>query len=312
MSDSLDGLILLPHLRVENANAISGPLTWGFPAPTAFTGFVHALQRTLGDENASLDGVGIICHSFNPQVYQPAGKYHHCFRLARHPLGQDGKSASMIEEGRAHLEISLLIGIRGDLDEDEGKKFVEQMHQTALGMRLAGGTFLPTPSGQRYEAKHYELSGTLEGNQTVFRQLCRRLLPGFALVSRHEQFRDYLSERCKEDPSITALDALLELTALHIEPIASDSQTSDKTDWQSFRMLPGWLVPLPIGYGAISPLHEAGSVRNARDNTTPFCFVESLYSLGEWLSPHRLSQPEELLWFHWADTDAGLYLCEHQ
>ena len=42
-----DGLLLLPHLRVQNANAISSPLTWGFPAPTAFLGFVHALERRL-------------------------------------------------------------------------------------------------------------------------------------------------------------------------------------------------------------------------------------------------------------------------
>ena len=41
----ISGLIVLPHLRVQNANAISGPLSWGFPSPTAFTGFVHALER---------------------------------------------------------------------------------------------------------------------------------------------------------------------------------------------------------------------------------------------------------------------------
>ena len=41
------GLLILPRLQIQNANAISGPLTWGFPAPTAFTGFVHALERRL-------------------------------------------------------------------------------------------------------------------------------------------------------------------------------------------------------------------------------------------------------------------------
>ena len=44
MSDVF-ALVLLPHLKVQNANAISGPLTWGFPSPTAFAGFVHALER---------------------------------------------------------------------------------------------------------------------------------------------------------------------------------------------------------------------------------------------------------------------------
>lgn len=49
MSD-ISALILLPRLKVQNANAISGPLTWGFPSPTAFTGFVHALERKFAAE----------------------------------------------------------------------------------------------------------------------------------------------------------------------------------------------------------------------------------------------------------------------
>jgi CRISPR-associated protein Csy2 len=69
-------------------------------------------------------------------------------------------------------------------------------------------------------------------------------------------------------------------------------------------------VPLPVGYGAISPLYEAGQVANARDDQTPFRFVECLYSLGEWKSPHRIQGPDELLWHHQADPEHGLYLCK--
>ena len=56
MSNNLSGLILLPRLRVQNANAISGPLSWGFPSPTAFTGFVHALERKLKQSGQLSDG----------------------------------------------------------------------------------------------------------------------------------------------------------------------------------------------------------------------------------------------------------------
>ncbi|WP_419638117.1 type I-F CRISPR-associated protein Csy2, partial [Thiolapillus sp.] len=31
----MDGLLLIPHLRVQNANVTAGPLSWGFPSPTA-------------------------------------------------------------------------------------------------------------------------------------------------------------------------------------------------------------------------------------------------------------------------------------
>ena len=109
MSDALSGVIILPHLRVQNANAVSGPLSWGAPAITAFTGFAHALQRRLDLEDYELDGVGVVCHGFQPQVYQPSGRYHWRFCLARHPMGQDGKPVGTVEEGRAHLELSLVL-----------------------------------------------------------------------------------------------------------------------------------------------------------------------------------------------------------
>jgi hypothetical protein len=47
----------------------------------------------------------------------------------------------------------------------------------------------------------------------------------------------------------------------------------------------------------------------ARDTTTPFRFVESLYSLGQWISPHRLTRLEQLLWHSTAEADAGIYRC---
>ena len=38
-------LLVLPRLRVQNANAISSPLTHGFPSMTAFLGLMWALER---------------------------------------------------------------------------------------------------------------------------------------------------------------------------------------------------------------------------------------------------------------------------
>ena len=38
-------ILVLPHLRIQNANAIGSPLTHGFPSITAFTGVMWALQR---------------------------------------------------------------------------------------------------------------------------------------------------------------------------------------------------------------------------------------------------------------------------
>ena len=70
-------------------------------------------------------------------------------------------------------------------------------------------------------------------------------------------------------------------------------------------------MPIPVGYAALGPLHVAGTVANARDASTPFRFVESLYSMGEWLGPHRLHTPRDLLWYADSRPDDGLYRCRN-
>ena len=56
-------LLVLPHLHVQNANAISSPLTHGFPSITSFTGLMLALQRQLVTTGIplKLQQVDVIC-----------------------------------------------------------------------------------------------------------------------------------------------------------------------------------------------------------------------------------------------------------
>lgn len=306
------GLLILPRLQVQNANAISGPLTWGFPSPTAFTGFAHALERRLrtdsGDLKQGFGGVGILCHRFDPQISQPAGRRTQVFRLTRNPVGKDGAPMALVEEGRAHLEISLVIAVKDELGESEGENWARVAHDIAQGMRLAGGSILPARKGERYKARWQPLPEYLEGQKEVFSKLRRRLLPGFALVQREDLLANRLAEIRVTQPDATTLDALLDLSRLNIEPAGHDPVKPEETLWQ-VRKRPGWLVPLPMGYAGISPLYRPGEVENARDNVTPFRFVESLYSLGEWVGPHRLENLQQLLWHTEADTENGIYRC---
>ena len=321
MSNNLSGLILLPRLRVQNANAISGPLSWGFPSPTAFTGFVHALERKLkqsGQLSDGFAGVGIICHHFEPQVSQPAGRRHRVFCLSRNPViagykKYEDKAASIVEEGRAHLEISLLIGVRDYFSDAEGQYLAEDLQNAAYGMRLAGGSPLFRP-GKRYAASWHPVAGNVADDTATFRKLRRRLLPGFALVQRDDLLKAHLAEMRQTAPASTALDALLDLSRLNFEPVvtpASEAGKPEEVSWQ-IRKKPGWLVPLPIGYAGISDLYAPGQVANTRDASTPFRFVESLYSLGEWVSPHRIQCFEQLLWTQEADAENGIYRCHNR
>ena len=314
ISNNLSGLILLPRLRVQNANAISGPLSWGFPSPTAFTGFVHALERKLAEQLADgFAGVGIVCHHFEPQISQPAGRRHKVFCLSRNPVGKDGGAPATIEEGRAHMEISLLIAVRDYFSDAEGQYLAEDLQHAAYGMRLAGGSLLYRP-GKRYAASWHPVAGNVADDTATFRKLRRRLLPGFALVQRDDLLKAHLAEMRQAAPASTALDALLDLSRLNFEPLvtpASEAGKPETVDWQ-IRKKPGWLVPLPIGYAGISDLYEPGQVANTRDASTPFRFVESLYSLCEWVSPHRIQCFEQLLWTQEADAENGIYRCHNR
>lgn len=319
-----DGLLLLPHLRVQSANAISSPLTWGFPAPTAFLGFAHALERKLADRfDQRFDGVGIVCHHFQAQAYKPNRRQHRVFAQSRNPVYlkrdaakfiADGTPPAIVEEGRIHLEVSLLIAVHGDFDEAlEEDGFAEAAMDAALGMRLAGGSVLPPDVGTA-KAEWIGWPADTDSQHRVFRRLRRRLLPGFALVHRPDILAEHLTALQIGAPGATVLDALLDLTALNHAPVpptpaegeANATATADKAEWR-IESRPGWLVPLPIGYAGISDLHPPGTVANTRDADTPFRFVESLVSLGQWIGPHRITELESLLWRHGGDPQAGLY-----
>ncbi len=310
--DAPEALLLLPRLRVQNANAISGPLTWGFPAVTAFTGFVHALQRALREEmEISLDGVAIVCHQHQAQTSQPAGKRTQVFHLSRNPVGKDGSTSAIVEEGRIHLDISLLIGVTGDALYDgmlDHQSIAQRAWDVALGMRLAGGSLLPPTGklGSRSQPVLAPWPGTVDEEARLSRHLGQRLLPGFALIPRDDLLARHTAALQEKDPSLTTLDALLDLSRLNIEPPGSLDESGEPREHWQVRQRSGWLVPIPVGYRSLSA-HEPGSVRNARDRSVPFHFVESLYGLGEWRSPHRFSDIRQLLWYH--QTEADLYRC---
>ena len=313
-----DGLLVLPHLRVQNANAISSPLTHGFPAMTAFLGLMWALARRLEhhDFPLALDSVGVICHDFQEQTTE--GNYVKTFCLTRNPIDKDGSTAAIVEEGRMHMEITLVFGVSGGFvreDQEIHAAIANTILEELSGMRIAGGSVLPGRDW-RSRPELVLLGGDAEDLRRNFRYLRRRWLPGFALVSRDKLLRNRLAHLRKATPTATALDALLDLARFNWQPvrpeaIADESDTTPKrVEWKP-EPRDGWIVPIPVGYGALSELFPPGHVQNARDGKTSFRFVESLYSIGQWVSPHRLTDVNQLLWYATTDTESGLYRCRN-
>lgn len=313
-----DGLLILPHLRVQNANAISSPLTHGFPSMTAFLGLMWALARKLETHDLPLafDSVGVICHDFDEQVTE--GGYVKAFRLTRNPVDKDGGSAAIVEEGRMHMEITLIFGISGgfvELDERAHDAIAQTVAHELAGMRIAGGSVLPSGDWRSRPAL-LRFGDDAEDVRRRFRHLRRRWLPGFALVCRDDLLHARLDRLREAEPETTALDALLDLSRFNWRPVRPDAEsdgaaaTTAKVEWKP-EPRPGWIVPIPVGFGALSELLSAGEVQSARDRDTPFRFVESLYSIGQWISPHRLDNAEQLLWYASTDPSAGLYRCRN-
>jgi len=307
----INTLLILPRLQIQAANAISGPLTWGFPSPTAFTGFAHALERRLAAELPDgFHGVGIICHRYEPQVFRPAGKFTRVFCLTRNPVGKDGSTAALVEEGKAHFEVTLVIGLADWVPEDDQGAVLDIIGRAVHSMRLAGGSMLPQRAGARYAPRLETWPSDEASQHEFFRRLRRYWLPGFALILREDRMQQALENMRESDPQATTLDALMDISRLNIEP-NKEPEVDGSTEWY-LRRREGWLVPLPVGYAGISELFEPGQVLNSRDTETPFRFVESLYSIGEWVSPHRLECLEQMLWHHTSDPENGIYRCTNR
>ena len=329
-NDDARFVLVLPRIRVQNANAISSPMTWGFPAITAFTGLMTALERRLGrDSGIALYGVGVICHGFEAQV--TTSGYTRSFYLTRNPVMQDGSTAGIVEEGRVHLDLTLVLDARLENErrgDSERARLVERVAHELAGMRLAGGSVMPAlPSDTRRSGRPTlervpdgwqddAAESQRDGHRQWFRRLVRPWLPGFVLVSRDDLLQRHLAELRATKPESSALEAWLDLSRWNSRAKRPELQETGgqplTAEWTTDPRQ-GWIVPIPVGFTALSELLEPGSVAGARDMSTPFRFVETVWSMGQWVSPHRLKKLSDAVWAPDHDLSQpdghGLYRC---
>jgi len=287
--------LLIPHLKIQNANAMSSPYTIGFPAMTAWLGAVHALQRKLqaqGYTNIILDKVAISCHDFDLQTYKGRGDFVHSIVGIANPLDKDGNRPAFIEEARCHLEVSLLIECQ-NLDPDEEKQLLADVQKLILSMKFASGDVLAV---KNCSLQYFDEDG--DQNQQL-KPLLNKLMLGHVLIER----RDLVIESMNEGKD--ALDAVLD----YLKVTHSSIQDEDgKVTWSSKRKSTGWLVPIAVGFQGIS---ELGQAKNQRDANTPHRFAESVITLGEFIMPYRIESMDQLLWQYHVDLENNLYLCQN-
>jgi CRISPR-associated protein Csy2 len=310
-------LLVLPRIRIQNANAISSPMTWGFPAMSAFLGAMTALERRMGRQSGiAFRAVGVVCHAFDPQVTSVG--YTKLFHLTRNPLLSNGDTAAIVEEGRVHLELTLVFDVllsTSKLAPAERQLLADQAAHLLAGMRLAGGSVMPIFQNAQQRVTRPTLvlqEEAPEQQQKQFRKLARQCLPGFALVSRDDLLHDRLAELQLQNPQATVLDAWLDLSRWnHHSVTAVDEKGETIVSWRTDKRS-GWTVPIPVGYAGLSDLYPPGAVANARDEVTSFRFVETIWSMGQWVSPHRLKNLDDLLWYTQVDGEQkNIYRCRN-
>jgi CRISPR-associated protein Csy2 len=286
--------LLIPHIKIHNANAMSSPYTIGFPAVTAWLGAVHALQRHIqqqGLTDVTLTGVAVSCHQFDLQTYKGRGDFVNSIVGTANPLDKDGSRPAFIEEARCHLEVSLLIEYRG-LDSDDLEQFKTLVNNQLLCMKLAGGDVL---SVQAVEAIPVD-----EEDEQAVKKVLGKLMLGYVLIERRD-----LMIKAMQDENKDALEALLD----HLKVMHRSTQDDEgNVTWTSSRLTPGWLVPIATGFQGIS---ELGTAKHQRDNSTPHRFAESVVTLGEFVMPYRIKDLDNMLWQYRVEPEQNLYLCQN-
>ena len=304
----LVGYVMIKNIRIQDANAISSPITYGFPAITGFTGAIHALSRKIatvdGLQDITLDGVLIACYECQLQTYREASYKDYTFNQTRNPILKSGKTASINEEGRCHIRVSLIVGVYANdfiLEEDQIEHLLHTIKTKIQQQRIAGGSVLKLDP---FKPVHYVAAESIN-------DFSKSLLPAFILMHAEQDVVDITKQLQQEYPKATAMDALISIATLTHEPSSDDQHA---TEWQTTNVKQGkgWLVPIPIGYQGISNCYDAGVMQNVRNPEYPSQYVEAIYSLGKWVFPHRIDNLADALWYQRYDADDSLYLVTQQ
>lgn len=303
--------IVIKNIKVQNANAISSAVTVGFPAVTAFMGFVHSLQRKLNTfedfSEIEFTDVGIVCHDFKFHAYKGVGDYDYSIIGTANPLNKDGKRPSFIEEGRCNLTVSIIIksdGVNVFNNKEVEAKLIEVLNS---GIKLAGGEILshftqknPNNYVRRDDMTVYYYQIADEKDN---KRLLKDLMPGYFLIER----RELIEKSMKEGKD--ALDSLLDYLAL-----CSSCEKNEEglVIWKTEKKEKGWLVPIAVGFQGISAIAEPGKTKCQRNPEYCHQFAEAIVTLGEFKMPFRLSSVDDGLWHYEYRKNENLYLCVNE
>lgn len=301
------GYIYFHKVVICDANAISSPLTFGFPAVTGFTGAFHALSRTMMADarfaDLALGGVLLACYDCTPKTYRTSKYRDYTFNQTRNPLKKDGSTASIVEEGKCNLVMSFAVEVLANnlISEQTSQELTQFLSQAIFRQRIAGGSVMAMAKTDSVRYVGFE----------NIQSLVPLLMPAFVLMDASLEFSELITKAQSQNPNTTPLDVLLDVCTLHHIP-ELDTNGNTKWDTQSIKTGYGWLVPMPMGYQAISKRFQAGKLVNVRNPEYPSQYVEAVYGLGKWVYPHHLKDNIETAFWRQQYDETGLYLLKQE
>ena len=251
--------LVIPRIRVQNANA--QPAWWmiGPPPMTAYAGFSHALTLALGWEKCA--GFGVVHHDI-----QFLGEFEGEGTFLPHQF----RAASLIDKGdyssknqyalssqpsaRCHLNVSLVI----KKDEDDAVDVESAFPRFMRGARLAGGSVVAHGKAS--------LQDNLEA-------VIKYLKTGHAIYERQDLMEMHEGERDMLDVVLRLTDPQLRYEAWNKLQSADHNKPDDAGEDSH-----SWLMPSPLGYLAISPFQNRKNVRGG----LPHAFAEPLVGMVQY------------------------------
>jgi len=286
----MKNILLIPNIKIHNANALSSPYTIGFPAMTAWLGFMHALERkicTTEFKEVKFKGIIVSCLDIEVQTYKGKGDYVNSIIATSNPLDKAGKRPSFIEEARCDMEIT--IAVECEIGVVNYEKFTHLIDDKLHTMKIASGDIISFKPSQHKE---------IDNNNP--RELTKYLMPGFCLVTRQDLMQASMSE------GKDAIDAMLDYLKITTDIEVDENHKVTKS--KASKKEEGWIVPIAVGYQGISNL---GEMKNTRDKITPHRFAESVVTLGEFKMPYHFDSVDEMIWRYQEYQSNDLYLCQN-
>ncbi len=282
--------VVIPRMRVQNANMQSNGLLLGGVPLFAANMFAHHLARQLGTQE---QGIIYIHHDQQRLGGQAYGRFTPAQRRGAVFIGKKDYSSknkyalSLQPTASCHLEFSLVIKF------SSSRISPEKLTNILKRSRFAGGQII-------------EFLDITTHAENELEAALKKIKTGFAILDRQDLLIEY--QQRKQINRVQAFTQLLALKADALRAFFNDQNLS-------------WISATNLGYALLEPLTDQRTgIRQAQDQeTTAHAYAEPLtgivqyFSLGEILRKNTEAEDDtwhnlqKLLWtYHWPQDDIFL------